>query len=107
MRTKNLLLLYILVNTVTSPTRFTKKSLTLMDVTVKNKQAYECSSSALDSGYLYRLAQILNINVNRPDRGPVKIRKRQFTKESIHEFYYLLQKELWQESFRFRCKYQF
>jgi hypothetical protein len=52
----------------------------------------------LDLGYLDHLAQILNINVNRPDGGPIKIRKRQFTKESINEFNYLLQKESWQES---------
>jgi hypothetical protein len=37
---KNLLLLYNLVNTITSPTRITKKSLTLIDVMVTNKQAY-------------------------------------------------------------------
>jgi hypothetical protein len=45
---KNLLLLYNLVNTVTSPTRITEKSFTLKDVIVINKQAYECSSALLD-----------------------------------------------------------
>jgi hypothetical protein len=57
--------------------------LTLIDVIVTNKD---------------HLAQILNINVNRPDRRPVKSRKRQFTKESINEFNYLLQKASWQKS---------
>jgi hypothetical protein len=52
----------------------------------------------LDLGYS-DLARILKINVNRPDRGPQMCRKRQFTIEGIQEFNYLLQKELWQESF--------
>jgi hypothetical protein len=43
------------------------------------------------------LAQIININVNRSKKGPVKSRKRQFTKECIDEFNYLLQKEPWEE----------
>jgi hypothetical protein len=38
------------------------------------------------------------LNAYRPERGPVKIRKRQFTKESTDKFNYLLQKELWQEN---------
>jgi hypothetical protein len=41
------------------------------------------------------MAQIINININRPKRGPVKSRKRQFTRESTDEFNYLLQKESW------------
>jgi hypothetical protein len=51
----------------------------------------------LDLGYSEHLAQIL-LNANRPERGPVKIRKRQFTKESTDKFNYLLQKESWQEN---------
>jgi hypothetical protein len=52
----------------------------------------------LDLGYSDHLAQTLKININRPDRGPHICRKRQFTKEGIQEFYYLLQKESWQKS---------
>jgi hypothetical protein len=48
-------------------------------------------------GYSDHLAQ--TINVNRSERGPVESKKRQFTKESIDEFNYLLQKESWQECF--------
>jgi hypothetical protein len=96
---KDLLLLYNLVNTITSPTRITKKSFTLIDTIVINKQYFECSSNVLDLGYSDHLAQIININVNRSKRGTVKIRKRQFSKESIDEFTYLLQKETWQKCF--------
>jgi hypothetical protein len=59
------LLLYNLVNTITHPSRITKKSLTLIDVIVTNKQAHECSSAVLDFGYSDHLAQILNINIIR------------------------------------------
>jgi hypothetical protein len=95
---KNLLLLYSLVNTVTSPTSITTESLSLIDVIVTNKQAYECPSMVLDLGYSDHLAQMLKLHVNGPNRGPIKIRKRQYTKGNIEEFNYLLQKELWQES---------
>jgi exonuclease III len=72
---KYLLRLYNLANIVASPTRITKNSLTLIDVFVTNRQVFECSSSVLDLGYLDHLAQILNINANRPDRGPQMSRK--------------------------------
>jgi hypothetical protein len=67
---KNLLRLYNLANIVAFPTRITKNSLTLIDVFATNRQVFECSSSVLDLGYLDHFAQTLNINVNRPDRGP-------------------------------------
>jgi hypothetical protein len=35
---------------------------------------------------------MLNTNVNRPKRGPVKNRRRHLTKESIAQFNYLLKK---------------
>jgi hypothetical protein len=60
----------------------------LIDVTVRHKQTYDFSSTVLDLGYSHHLAQILNITVNRPRRGPAKIWKRQFTKEGNGEFNY-------------------
>jgi hypothetical protein len=62
----------------------------MIDTTVMNIQAYECSSTVLHLGYSDHLAQITNINVNRSKRGPVKSKKRQFTKEGIDKFNYLL-----------------
>jgi hypothetical protein len=94
---KNLLLLYSLVNTVTTPTRITMESLSSIDVIGTNKQSYECTSMVLGLGYSDHLAQMLKLHVNSPNRGPIKIRKREYTKGNI-EYNYLLQKELWQES---------
>jgi hypothetical protein len=74
--------LYDLVNAVTSPSKIIRNLFTLIDAIVINKQAYECLSTVLDLGYSDHLAQIININVNRSKRGPVKSRKRLFTKES-------------------------
>jgi hypothetical protein len=65
-----------LVSTITSPTRITKKSFTLTDAIVINKQAYECPSTVLDFGYSDHLAKIKNINVKSSKREPVKSRKR-------------------------------
>lgn len=58
--------LYNFVNTITSPTRITKKSLTVIDVIVTKKLAYEWSSTILDLGYSGFLVQILYINVSIP-----------------------------------------
>jgi hypothetical protein len=93
---KKLLWMYNLDNIVASPTRITKNSITQTDVIVINKQVFKCSASVLDLG---NSDQILKINVNRSERGPQMCWKRQFTKEGILEFNYLLQKESWQESF--------
>jgi hypothetical protein len=72
----------------------------MIDATVINKQACECSSAVLDSGYSNNLAQIININVNRPkNKEPLKSTEIQFTKESIDEVNHLLQKDSWQECF--------
>jgi hypothetical protein len=81
-----------LVSSVTFPTRITKKLLTLIDITITNKNFCGCSSRVMDLSYSDHLAQMLNINADRPKRGPVKIRKRQLTKENIDEFNYLLKK---------------
>jgi hypothetical protein len=74
------------------------ESLSLIDIIVTNKQVYECSSMVLDLGYSDHLAQMLKLDADSPKRGPIKIRKSQYTKGNIEEFNYLLQKELWQES---------
>jgi hypothetical protein len=76
------------------------KSLRLIDIIVTKKQAYKCSSSMLVLGNPGHLVQILNVKVNGSDRGPVKIRKKQFIKESAHEFDYLLQNNPGRRVFR-------
>jgi hypothetical protein len=93
-----------LVKTIRSPIRITKKSLTLKDVIVTNMQAYKCSSTVIDLDCSDHLAQILNIDINRLERGPVKIKKRQFTKKSISEFNYLLQKDHGRRALKSRSK---
>jgi hypothetical protein len=55
----------------------------LIDSIVINQQAYECSSRVLDFGYSDHLAQIININVNKLQRGPAKSRKRHFPKKVL------------------------
>jgi hypothetical protein len=86
---KNLLLMYNLINTITSSTMITNNTVSLSDIILINQQNYKILSTVLDFGYSYHQAQILNINVDKPKRGPVKVTKRQFTEESIEEFKYL------------------
>jgi hypothetical protein len=73
---KNLLMMYKLIKTVTSSTRITNNTISLIDVIITNKQNYEISSTVLDLGYSDHEVQILHIYVNEPYRGPVKVRKR-------------------------------
>jgi hypothetical protein len=68
--------MYNLVNIVTSPTRITSDSISLVDVSITNKQYYEVSSTVLDLGYSQHQSQIWHMNVDKPKRGPVKVRKR-------------------------------
>jgi hypothetical protein len=49
----------------------------------------------------------INVNVNRSKRGPIKSRKRQFTKESVDDFNYLSEKNHGKGVFKFRYKCQF
>lgn len=86
---KNLLLIYDLINTVTSPTTITNNTVSLIDVILINQQDYKILSTVLHFGYSDHQVQILNINVDKPKRGPVKVRKRPFTEKSIEEFKYL------------------
>jgi hypothetical protein len=63
---KNLLMMYKLINTVTSPTRITNNTIPLIDVIITNKQNHKISSTVLDLGYSDYQAQILHIYVNEP-----------------------------------------
>jgi hypothetical protein len=95
----NLLVMYNLINTIILPTRITKNTISLLDIIFTNKETNKVLATVLDLGYSDHLAQILHINVDRHKRGLVKTRKRQFTKENIKEFKYLLHNELWQQTF--------
>jgi hypothetical protein len=93
----NLLRMYNLVNSVASPARITKNSVTQIDIMVINKQVFKCPAVVLDLGFSDHLTQILKIYVNRSDRGLQIRRKRQFPIEGIKEFNYLLKNELWKD----------
>jgi hypothetical protein len=101
LRNSLFLLLYNLVNSITYPTRITKKSLTLIDVILTNKQAYECSSRVFELGYSDHLAQILIMRVNRPIRSG----KDRFPKKALMCLIIYYEKNQ-VKSFKFRCKYQ-
>jgi len=45
-----------------------------VDVSITNKQFYEVSSTVLKLGYSDHQSQIWHVNVDKPKRGPVKVR---------------------------------
>jgi hypothetical protein len=54
----------------------------------------------MDLGYFDHKAQILQLNVKMVVIKCKKIKSRQYSKESVVEFKYLLNKESWQEVFQ-------
>jgi hypothetical protein len=73
------------------PTTITENTKSLLDVIVINKDDHINQAVVLDLRYSDHQAQILHINVEKLKKGPVRIKKRQFTQE----FNYLLSKESW------------
>jgi hypothetical protein len=66
---QNLLNTYNLINTVKSPTRVAKNSVSLIDVMIIDKLHCKNSTEVLDLGYSDHFAQMLHIKVNRPKTG--------------------------------------
>jgi hypothetical protein len=96
---QNLLASYKLVNTIADPTRFTKNSVSLLDVMITEKLYYSCVTEVLDLGYSDHLAQILHMKVEKPKVGQRKIKSRQLLNRNIAEFNHLLKTKTWDEVF--------
>ena len=97
---QKLLLLYNPINTVRSPTRFTKNIISLMDVIITNKDNGAKLAMVVDLGYSEHKAQIVHLNVNTWVREHKKVKTRQFTERSTDKFKCVLNKEPWQEVFK-------
>ena len=94
---ENLLESYDLINTVSSPTRITSSSESLIDVIVSNKKYTKQRAEVIDLGLLDHLAQILNTQSEKRTNILNTIVKRQFTNSRVEEFMYLLSQESWVE----------
>jgi hypothetical protein len=97
---QKLLLLHNLINTVRSPTRVTKNTISLIDVLTTNKDNHEKLAIVVDLDYSVHKALILHLNVNTVIRKHKKVESRHFTERSIEEFKCLFNKESWQEVFK-------
>ena len=86
---------YNLINTIESPTRITKNSSTLIDLTVINKNRYKSPASIHELGLSDHLAQTLMIPSTKPMLTPIKLRRRNFSKNNIDKFIKLLEQEQW------------
>jgi hypothetical protein len=88
---------YNLINTVSSPTRITSSSESLIDVIVTNRDYLEQSVTVIDLGLSDHLAQIIRIHSEKRINTIKIIVKRHFTNHSIEEFITLLSQESWVE----------
>jgi hypothetical protein len=96
---ENLLLSYDLINTVSSPTRITSSSESLIDVIVTNREYLEQRATVIDLGLSDHLAQIIRIHREKRINTIKIIVKRQFTNSTVEEFMNLLSQESWVEVF--------
>jgi hypothetical protein len=62
---QELLSLHNLVNTVRSPTRVKKNTVSLIDVVITNKDSTSDRATVMDQGYLDHKAQVLRISVKK------------------------------------------
>jgi diphthamide biosynthesis methyltransferase len=60
---QEILSLYNLVNTVTSPTRVTKNSTSLIDEIITNKEITRDTAIVIDLGYSDHMAQVLKLPI--------------------------------------------
>jgi hypothetical protein len=93
---QELLSLHNLVNTVRSPTRVTKDTLSLIAVIITNKDNIGELTTEMNLGYSDHKAQILQLNVKTIVR---KLNQGNILKKSTGELKCLLNKESWQEVF--------
>jgi len=94
---QEILLLYNLVNTVTSPTRVTKNSTSLIDVIITNKEITRDTATVIDLGYSDHMAQVLKLPIKRMLHRWNIIASRKYSDKNVEEFKYMLSKETWQE----------
>jgi len=98
---QELQLLHNLVNTVKSPTRVAKDTVSLIDVIITNKNSIGELAAEMNLAYSDHKTQTLQLNVKTIVRKCKKIKLRQYSeKKSIGEFKYLLNKESWKEVFQ-------
>ena len=90
------MILYNLVNTVSSPTRVTKNSASLIDV-ITDKEIFRDIATVIDLGYSDHKAQVLQLTVNKVLQRGKAITSRQYSERAVEEFKYMLSKESWQE----------
>jgi hypothetical protein len=86
------LLSHNLVNTVRSPTRVTKDTVSLIDVIITNKDSIGKLATVMDLGYSDHTVQILQLNVKTIVRKCKKIKSSNILKKGIEEFQCLLTK---------------
>ena len=78
-----------------SPTRITNNTSSLTDVITNNLNL----GGGGDRSYSEHLVKILHIKADKLRTGPVIVRKKKFTENSIEEFKYLIHNEAWEYIF--------
>ena len=94
---KKLFMMYNLTNVVTTPTRITKKTATLLDVMVVNNPNVVKQVSVIDMGFSDHFARVLDLFSCYSVTQVTGIKKRVFSSNNIKNFRFLLNAENWEK----------
>ena len=92
-----LFLLYNLKYIVNVPTRITKNTSTLLDVVITNDEKSTYSLRVMNLGLSGHHTQIISILITDSRNRQHRIKKTQFSKANLQEFFYSLNEFTWQE----------
>jgi hypothetical protein len=90
---QNVLVSYNLRNTVTSATRVTKNSASLLDVMIINNNFLSDFTEVLNLGYSDHFGQLLMGSMVKQKLKPITLKKKNFSKRNITKFKDLLYRE--------------
>jgi hypothetical protein len=94
---QNVLVSYNLRNTVTSATRVTNNSASLLDVMILDNNFGPNSTEVLNLGYSDHLGQIPTVSEIKQEYNPMILKKINFSQRNTTKFKDLLYREEWTE----------
>jgi hypothetical protein len=91
---------YNLINRITTPTRITNTSCTLIDVIITQASNWDIKVVNKEIGFSDHTAQILHLGLKEPLKMIIHKNKRDFTKMNIEQFKLRLKEEVWDNVYR-------
>jgi hypothetical protein len=91
--------MYNLINRVSTPTRLSNLSSSLIDIMITDGLNHDIMISNIDLGFSDHKAQILYQRIDEPLINVIRKEKHNFTRENMNKFNHILNDELWGDVF--------